>query len=777
MVRRSNMTPTGRFAAQPRFSSRLQSSRRLHSDATLPTTQVMRLRSLTDPEEIALRARDVVIGGALGIGTAIACVAYFARTPAIEHRGLLLAVCIAWAILSSGLFVLPRRRLAASRWREPFFLLWSTTVIGSIAAGIVIEGRTGTPLMAGFILPLIFAAISYPVVGTAIVGSLVLIAAAGSSALVGDPVADMTFELMALAFAATMGVWQAYGRERRGVQLALEHRRAQRYLDVAGTLIVVLKADGTIDTVNRKTCSVLGYTEQELIGDDWFELVVPEELRALAVESFQRALAGVRHEGPDRELPVLTRDGERRWVSWSGRVISTRDGDVMLVAGEDVTDQREAQERVQHMAYHDALTGLANRAKLEEHASLALARARRHGGAGAILYIDLDHFKLVNDTLGHASGDELLRQVTARLAGRTRATDLLARHGGDEFMLLLSDLDGDARTTATQVAHDLLATLETPFVLEGHEFEIAASIGVATFPDDASDMSDVLKRADAALYEAKRAGRGTVRFAAGERAPATGQLTLTARMRRALARGEFELHYQPVWDVASGAAVAVEALLRWHDPERGLVPPGDFIPAAEDSGLIEPIGDWVVDAVIAQAAAWGELGLRPDIAFNLSPRQLRSDGFAERLLARFEGADAGQFIAEITESAAMADPEHTVPLLERLSDAGLRLAIDDFGADFSSLARLRDLPVHELKIDRSFLRGVPSDERASSIVTAIVQLAQALELTAVAEGVEDADQLAFLAAHGCALAQGFHLARPLPVAEVTPLLQPSLARR
>ena len=278
------------------------------------------------------------------------------------------------------------------------------------------------------------------------------------------------------------------------------------------------------------------------------------------------------------------------------------------------------------MAYHDALTGLANRAKLEEHAALALARARRHGAAGAVLYIDLDRFKLVNDTLGHASGDELLRQVTTRLAARTRATDLLARHGGDEFMLLLADLDDDARATADRVAHDLLATLETPFVIEGHEFEIAASIGVATFPDDGSEMSDVLKRADAALYEAKRAGRGTIRFAAGERAPATGQLTLTARMRRALARGEFELHYQPVWDVASGEAVAVEALLRWNDPERGMIPPGDFIPAAEDSGLIEPIGDWVVDAVIAQAAAWRELGLRPDIAFNVSPRQLRSTG-------------------------------------------------------------------------------------------------------------------------------------------------------
>jgi diguanylate cyclase (GGDEF)-like protein/PAS domain S-box-containing protein len=719
----------------------------------------------------------VTIGGVLGIGTAIAIVAYLLQSPTSQHRTVLISVCAAWAVFGCATFRLPGDRVARSRWSELLFLAWSTTVIGSIGFGIVLEGRTGTPLTLGFILPLIFAAISYPVLGTAIVGSLVLIAAAASSALIGNSVADMTFELMALAFAATMGVWQAFGRERRAAQLATEHRRAQRYLDVAGTLIVVIAADRTIQTVNRKTCEVLGYTEDELLGEDWFERIVPDDFQPTALENFERGLQRVMTEQPQQATPVLTRDGERRWMSWTGRVVSTRHGDVLLAAGEDVTEQRAAQERVQHMAYHDALTGLANRAKLSEHAALALARARRHGHAGAVLYIDLDHFKLVNDTLGHASGDELLRQVSARLAARARATDLLARHGGDEFMLLLTDLEGDPRATAAQVAHDVLATLETPFVIEGHEFEVAASIGVATFPDDGAELADVLKRADAALYEAKRDGRGTVRFAAAERAPATGQLTLTARMRRALARGEFELHYQPVWSIAGREPVAVEALLRWNDPERGLVPPGEFIPAAEDSGLIEPIGDWVVDAAIAQSKAWREQGLTPDIAFNVSPRQLRSQGFAERLLARFEGVDVTQFIAEITESAAMADPEHTVPLLERLGAAGLRLAIDDFGADFSSLARLRDLPVHELKIDRSFLRNVPGDPRASAIVVAIVRLAQALELTAVAEGIEEADQLEFLAAHDCALAQGFHLARPLPVGQVTPLLQPAPARR
>jgi diguanylate cyclase (GGDEF)-like protein/PAS domain S-box-containing protein len=737
----------------------------------------MTLQRLSDPEEIEMRARDVVIGGVLAFATAAAIIAYLLQSTRSAHPLLLGTVCVAWAALSCGMLLLPRRRMAASRWRELFFLAWSSLVVGSLAFGVVLENRPNTPLMFGFILPLIFGAISYPVLGTAFVGTMVLISAAVAATLTGQSAADMTFQLLTLAFAAVMGVWQAHGRERRARQLAAEHARAQQYLDVAGTMIVVLDADGKIERVNRRTCEVLGYGEDELNGRNWFEIAVPEDFRATALENYRLGLAGKPNYDDDSAKPIVTGAGERRFVTWSGRIVGTRSGRGMLIAGEDVTEQRVAQQRVNHMAYHDALTGLANRPKLEEHVTLALARARRHGRSAAVLYIDLDRFKVVNDTLGHAAGDELLRQVAARLATRARSTDLLARHGGDEFMLLLGDLDGDARATADRVAKGLLATLEQPFTLEGHEFEIAASIGIAIHPDDGAEMADVLKRADAALYEAKRDGRGTIRFASAEQVAATGQLTLTARLRRALAREEFELHYQPVYSVATREIVAVEALLRWNDPERGMVAPGEFIPGAEDSGLIEPIGDWVVDAVIAQAARWQQLGLRPDIAFNVSPRQLRSHGFAGRLLARLEVVDATQFIAEITESAAMADPEHTVPLLERLAGAGLRLAIDDFGADFSSLARLRDLPVHELKIDRSFLREVPGDERSGAIVTAMVQLAQALELICVAEGIEHAEQLDFLATHDCALAQGFHLARPMPADEVTALLQPSPARK
>jgi diguanylate cyclase (GGDEF)-like protein len=343
----------------------------------------MRLSRLSNRDEVELRARGVVIGGALGIATAIAIVAYLAQTPENPHRTLMIGICAAWAAVSAGLFALPRRALVASRWREPFFLAWSAAVIASIGAGMVLEGNPRTPLALAFMLPLVFAAMSYPVAGTALVGFLALAIAAVASALDHVPAADMTFNLLALGFAAAMGVWQARGRARRDAQLAA-------------------------------------------------------------------------------------------------------------------------------MAYYDGLTGLANRAQLEEHLTLALARARRGGEPGALLYIDLDRFKAVNDTLGHDAGDELLRLLAARLGARTRAGDVLARHGGDEFMLLIAA--GDPRTAAQALAHDLLTALREPFRLQGREFEIAASIGVAVFPEDAADAAGLLKLADAALYAAKRAGRGTARF-------------------------------------------------------------------------------------------------------------------------------------------------------------------------------------------------------------------------------------------------------------------------
>jgi diguanylate cyclase (GGDEF)-like protein len=425
-----------------------------------------------------------------------------------------------------------------------------------------------------------------------------------------------------------------------------------------------------------------------------------------------------------------------------------------------------------YLAHHDALTALPNRALLEEHLRLALARSRRSGAGVALLHLGLDGFKLVNDSLGHAAGDELLRRLAIRLRESVRATDLLARTAGDEFLVLLADLEGDPLAVAERVAGEIVAVLAEPFLVAGAEFPVSASIGIAVAPGNAADVATLLTRADAALGHAKQRVRGGWATFAPEGADPRERLSIAARLRRALARGEFLLHYQPIFAVETGALAGVEALLRWHDAERGaMVPPAEFIPVAEETGLIEPIGDWVVQAVCAQQVAWAAAGFAPRIAFNVSPRQLRRLDFTARIAehVRASGADPARLTVELTESATFQDLADAEPILRRLREIGLELALDDFGSGYSSLSRLREMPVGTLKLDRAFLREVPDSEQASALVGAILDLARALGRTVVAEGVETGAQLRFLAERRCALAQGFLLARPMPPAEVEAL--------
>jgi len=333
-------------------------------------------------------------------------------------------------------------------------------------------------------------------------------------------------------------------------------------------------------------------------------------------------------------------------------------------------------------------------------------------------------------------------------------------------------------TVAERVAGQLVAVLAEPFMVAGAEFQVSGSIGIALSPRDAADAETLLGQADSAMHRAKQHVRGG--WAAYQRAGGDplARLSMAARMRRALSAGEFRLHYQPIFAVESGAVGGVEALLRWHDPERGgLVPPGEFIPVAEETGLIESIGDWVVRAVCEQQVEWAARGLTPQIAFNVSPRQLRRLDFTARVAEhlRATGADPARLTVELTESATLQDTGHAEPILRELHELGLQLALDDFGAGYSSLSRLREMPVGTLKIDRAFLRAVPESREASAIVTAILDLARALGRTAVAEGVETEAQLAFLSAQGCPLVQGFLLGRPMPPEQIDALLAPVAA--
>jgi diguanylate cyclase (GGDEF)-like protein/PAS domain S-box-containing protein len=556
--------------------------------------------------------------------------------------------------------------------------------------------------------------------------------------------------------------------------LRAERDSAQRYLDVAGTMIVVLDSAGGILLINRKGCAILERPEDELLGCDWFAIAVPDHERELLRNGFDQLMQGTEPLVERLESSVRTQDGALRTIAWHHTVLHDADGAIAgtLSSGEDVTERQAAEQQVTYLAYHDTLTGLPNRTLLEEHLKLALARGRRTGAGCALLHLDLDNFKLVNDSLGHRAGDELVGRLAARLQQSVRATDLLARTGGDGFLVLLADLDDDPLLAAERVALEIGACLAEPFMVAGAEFQVSASIGIALSRRGTGDAEALLAHADSAMYQAKDTSRGGWALYAQAGRDPLERLSMAARLRHALVAQEFQLHYQPIF-TCGGELFGVEALLRWHDPERGcLVAPSEFIPVAEETGLIEPIGDWVIGAACAQQVAWSARGLEPQISVNVSPRQLRRVDFLARVKLHLHesGADPARLTVELTESAMLQDHADAEPVMRELHELGLQLALDDFGAGYSSLSRLREMPMETLKIDRAFLREVPENCEASAIVTAILQLARALGRTAVAEGVETEAQRRFLQEQQCPLLQGFLLARPMPALEVEALM-------
>lgn len=491
--------------------------------------------------------------------------------------------------------------------------------------------------------------------------------------------------------------------------------------------------------------AILGYTPQEWLAHPapFSSFLHPADReRVLAEEAF----SGATGEPLRSEFRMVAQDGRAVWIRDEAHLVEDETGRPLLWQGlmSDITDLKKAEEQVAFLAYHDKLTRLPNRAMFEELLDLALTRARRKDLAVAVLFMDLDNFKLVNDSLGHDAGDELLQQMGARLKEALRETDVVARQGGDEFLVLLSDLergsqsvrpDADTAVLAAEtIAERIHELLRRPFAVGGTEFYITASIGISLFPLDGNDGKTLLKNADAAMYRSKRSAPGGSTVFSKESVDPLTKLSLATRLRRAVERKEWMLHYQPIVDLRDAHLVSVEALLRWHDPSTGMVPPGEFIPLAEEMGLIEVIGDWVLEEVCRQSMAWRREGLMVEVSFNLSPRQLWHGNLVNKIMGHLQWMKINprNVLVEITESTAMVDPDRTVRILEELHRAGLRLAIDDFGTGYSSLSRLKHMPVDILKIDRSFVRDIPADEHAMSMVKAIIQLAHGLGMVPLA---------------------------------------------
>jgi len=533
---------------------------------------------------------------------------------------------------------------------------------------------------------------------------------------------------------------------------------------------IFIQQGSALRYANPAMASISGYTRDELQRMSFWDLVHPEyrdrlRSRGLVAPAPAGEVAG-------EEFQVVRRDGGTRWLALTSGRIEYEGQAAVLGTAFDITERKLADEQIRSLAFQDALTGLPNRRLFGDRLQVAIAQAHRAGERLAVFFIDLDRFKVINDSLGHSVGDELLQAVAARLRESVREGDTVARLGGDEFILLLS---GVLRAVdVAKVAGKVLDALRRPFHLGDRELFVTASLGVSLYPEDGTDGEALIKNADTAMYRAKDEGRdGYQLYTRAMNATALERLALENSLRRALASEEFLLHYQPVLDIASGRVHGVEALLRWMRPERGLVLPGEFIPLAETTGLIFPIGPWVLRTACAQVKAWQKAG-NPQLclAVNLSARQFQQADLVQQVTSVLDetGLQPRFLELEITETSAMANADATVATLRELKALGVRISIDDFGVGYSSLAYLRRLPIDTLKIDKSFVRDIGADPDDAAIVSAVVAMAQSLKLAVVAEGVETEEQLAFLGDRRCDRMQGFLFSPAVPAAECGELL-------
>ena len=566
-------------------------------------------------------------------------------------------------------------------------------------------------------------------------------------------------------------------RKAREEAFFMERERAQVTLNSIGDAVLSTDIAGNVTYLNAVAQTMTGWSCKDATGRPLADIfrIVDGATRAVAPNPMALAVEGNKTVGLTANCILLRRDGFEAVIEDSTAPIHDRAGNVTgaVIVFHDVSAARETRERMAHLARHDFLTDLPNRTLLSDRVENAIALARRHGKHHAVLFLDLDGFKHINDSLGHPIGDELLQSVAQRLLACLRDSDTVSRQGGDEFVILLAEIE-HAQDAALS-AEKMLLALAAPHHVAGRELHITGSIGISVYPDDGLDAETLIRCADTAMYHAKDRGRNNFQFFTKEmNVRAVERQFLEGSLRRALERREFVLHFQPKINLETGAITGVEALLRWRHPERGLIAPALFVPIAEDCGLIVPIGRWVLHEACRQAQAWIDAGLPPlTIAVNISAVEMQSKDFVEGVRATLGQTrlNPRYLELELTESVLMQDAGSTAPVLIALKAIGVRLAIDDFGTGYSSLSYLQQFPIDTLKIDQSFVREITAGSRDDSIVSAIISMGHSLKQKVVAEGIETGAQLAFLQRQHCGEGQGYHFSRPLSAAQFATLVQ------